>query len=261
MSENCFHGRRGMTFMLLYMDRLPEIYPRILLRYMSIVFVWLVFANDGVMQRWNFHRLSKNELDMDIILDISDDPYNGQCARCGCVHIHERELTCPRCGLALGPGSKYGVRSKDDVKVDDMKSLTELKLPDFPSSFSFIVFECSFVDKLGCTLVGNGPVAIEKVVNTPCVLIPGTLYHAQGEYSQSLVDRGLLPSIGDIVLSVDGVGVGHLSSQEVPTSICVILCTYVVYFSLSDLLSVGLRLSREDLCFMLFSDGTFLKEL
>eukprot|EP00602_Paraphysomonas_sp_CaronLab_P007254 CAMPEP_0185035158 /NCGR_PEP_ID=MMETSP1103-20130426/25973_1 /TAXON_ID=36769 /ORGANISM="Paraphysomonas bandaiensis, Strain Caron Lab Isolate" /LENGTH=1446 /DNA_ID=CAMNT_0027572105 /DNA_START=681 /DNA_END=5021 /DNA_ORIENTATION=+ len=166
------------------------------------------------VERWNFHRLSKNELDMDIILDISDDPYNGQCARCGCVHIHERELTCPRCGLALGPGSKYGVRSKDDVKVDDMKSLTELKLPDFPSSFSFIVFECSFVDKLGCTLVGNGPVAIEKVVNTPCVLIPGTLYHAQGEYSQSLVDRGLLPSIGDIVLSVDGVGVGHLSSQE-----------------------------------------------
>ena len=94
-------------------------------------------------------------------------------------------------------------------------SLLTLKLPDFPSSYSFIVFECQYLSKLGCNLTGDGPTIIENVLEIPLVNEPGRLLHSQGEYLQCLIERGLYASIGDIFLAIDGIGVGHLGYLDV----------------------------------------------
>lgn len=94
-------------------------------------------------------------------------------------------------------------------------SLLTLKLPDLPSVYSFIVFECKYTTKLGCNLTGEGPTIIENVLEIPLVNEPGVLLHSQGEYSQCLIERGLYASIGDIFLAIDGIAVGHLGLFDV----------------------------------------------
>lgn len=125
-------------------------------------------------------------------------------------------MLCPQCGLSLGPSSSYLPLPppSSEESSQGVFSYAPLRLPELPSSYSYIVFEGKYLDKLGCLLFGDGPVIIAKILDTPLFLEPGTLLHAQGG-SQVLVDRGLYPSVGDVILSVAGVGVGHLTLMEV----------------------------------------------
>lgn len=128
-------------------------------------------------------------------------------------NLQENTSTCPGCQLPFGPISKYVVHP--EIDPTDPMNLITLKLPDFPSSFSYIVFECHFYQKVGCNLIGDGPTIVENILETQLIFDPGVLLHSQGEYSQCLIDRGLYASIGDIFLAVDGKGVGHLGYNEV----------------------------------------------
>lgn len=94
-------------------------------------------------------------------------------------------------------------------------NLVTLKLPDLPASFSYIVFECHYYQKVGCNLIGDGPTIVENVLETQSVFDPGMLLHSQGEYAPCLIERGLFASIGDVFLAIDGRGVGHLDYTEV----------------------------------------------
>lgn len=160
--------------------------------------------------------MSKNEVNKEFLLDIMDNPYYAECARCELTSIHESAVECPRCHLPFGPCGKYAILPISPSMTSDVLSTHgRSRLPDLPSMFSFIVFQCDFVDRIGCTLYGFGPVCIENVMDVPVILSEGKLLHSQGEYANCLEQRGLLPSIGDILLSVDGVGVGHLAYTEV----------------------------------------------
>lgn len=168
-------------------------------------------------QRWNYHRMSKRELDKRFLMDITDNALYSECARCELPDIPEAATECPRCHLKFGPCGTYAISPTISSSPNTVQRSTHgnTRLPDLPDSFSYIVFQCDFVDKIGCTLHGFGPVAVENVQDVPAIFIPGKLLHGQGEYAGCLESRGLYPSVGDIMLSVDGVGVGHLTYVEV----------------------------------------------
>ena len=169
--------------------------------------------------------MSKNEIGKGFVIDITDNFYYSQCARCELQNIRESVIECPRCSLPLGPPGKYSIPptiSTSSNPVDFSSTHGRSRLPDPPLSFSFIVFECEFVDKIGCTLYGFGPVVVENVLDIPVILSLGSLQHEQGEYADVLKERGLLPSIGDVILAVDGVGVSHLSYLEVSNKTIII---------------------------------------
>jgi hypothetical protein len=161
--------------------------------------------------------MSKKELDKVFLLDITDNDLFSECARCELQNIPETATECPRCMLQLGPCGKYAIKPtiSSDANTVQRSTHGHTRLPDLPDTYSFVVFQCDFVDKIGCTLHGFGPVAVENVLDTPVILSPGKLLHGQGEYAGCLENRGLFPSVGDIILSVDGVGVGHLTYTEV----------------------------------------------
>jgi hypothetical protein len=122
-------------------------------------------------------------------------------------------MSCPGCQLPFGPISKY--LTPPGLSPSDPMNVITLKLPELPSFFSYIVFECHFYQKVGCNLIGDGPTIVENVLETQLIFDPGVLLHSQGDYAQCLIDRGLYASIGDIFLAVDGKGIGHLGYTEV----------------------------------------------
>jgi hypothetical protein len=174
-------------------------------------------------QRWNFNRLVKGELDLDLLSDHTDNSFTSKCARCGLSNLHESLTVCPGCQLPFGAISPYLTPSH--LNQSDPIDLITLKLPDLPSSYSYIVFECHYSQRIGCNLFGEGPTIVEKVMEVPLICDPGVLLHSQGEYATCLIDRGLYASIGDVFLAIDGKGVGHLGFTEVFHSYSVSHCS------------------------------------
>jgi hypothetical protein len=147
----------------------------------------------------------KKELEQDILQDITSECFQSKCARCEESNISDSLTSCPKCGLDFGQPNKYHA---------DIFPPNQLLNPCSPIDFSFIVFQCSVRDRLGCQIFGDGPVAIEKVMNLSFVST-GCLLYGQGKDKQILLDRGLLPTIADVVISVNGIGVAHLNVTQV----------------------------------------------
>lgn len=153
-------------------------------------------------QRWNFSRMMRDELEKSVLVEVTEDVYFSTCSRCGLAAIHESEVTCPQCEKQLGLAPYFL-----------LPILT--KLPPPPASYSYVVFECHFPGRLGVNLFGDGPVVIENISEFVEEVAEGALLHAQGPHQEVLLTRGLFPGIGDVLLSVDGVGVSHLNAEQV----------------------------------------------
>lgn len=162
--------------------------------------------------------MAKNELELDILSDITSDSYTSRCARCEQANIRDVFELCPSCGLDLGPSSKYAIPENPDIKENFMA-------PPQPSTYSFVVFEITCSHRLGCQLYGDGPTAVEKLLDDISTIRHGKLLYAQGEQMQPLIARGLLPSVGDILVSVDGVGISHLNAAQVRNANSIMVVT------------------------------------
>jgi phosphatidylserine/phosphatidylglycerophosphate/cardiolipin synthase-like enzyme len=160
------------------------------------------------VQKWRKNKTSSAQLNALVTRDITDDLYSSVCARCRYSNIFEDVCVCPNCGLPLGEASRYSEACRTSTVVRSQC------MPLAPEEYSFIVFECLFTSKLGCLLHGRGPVAVEQLVNCPIDMSAGTLLVEQGPYAESLRERGLFPSVADVIVSVDYTDVSHLNLME-----------------------------------------------
>ncbi len=186
-----------------------------------------------------------------MLLDITDLTSFGKCAQCGAGDLHETLTSCPKCHYSLGrsnifslpstklsqpivepdesnpidpPNQQIHAPKADDESPDaDLIEQKEskprsrshkLRPPPIPD-FCFIHFECKFENRLGCKIYGDGPAVVEWVEDVRMKMSPGIIQAMQGPYTTVLICRGLYPSIGDIIVTVDGVNVEHLSAVEV----------------------------------------------
>lgn len=197
----------------------------------------------------------KGELDLDLLSDHTDNVFYSRCARCGLTNLHETVTLCPGCQLPFGRTSDY--LTPTHLNPSDPMDVIALKLPDLPSTYSYIVFECQYSQRVGCNLFGNGPTIVEKVLDVPLICDPGVLLHSQGEYASCLIDRGLYASIGDVFLAVDAKGVGHLGHLEVSTHALSLSFLDLLPTRLFDLLTASLPQQKRILrrSFQLFSVG------
>lgn len=152
-----------------------------------------------------------------ILLDVTDNPNFGHCAACQAHNISETVTRCPSCGYGLGSCSPYFATRTFPQHPNALStsSLAPFRLPELPSTFSFIDFEVILIPPTGLLLSGDGPVGIETILSTPMNTSVGVLIHSQGRDSSSLVERGLLPCVGDLFVLVDDISISHLSTAEV----------------------------------------------
>eukprot|EP00981_Chlorochromonas_danica_P012554 scaffold5146_cov164-Ochromonas_danica.AAC.3 len=162
------------------------------------------------VQRWNHHRLStSSHANQPVMNDISDDIGFSVCAKCGKSGIHESATSCPTCKYDLGPPSSYSLP----------KSI--LYTPPDPTRFSYITFECHFTPtaKLPFRMEGDCPVVVTMLqpsaVLESCMLeAEGNLIDLCGPMSEWVHAVGLKPSIGDVILCIDGEMVTQLNSSQ-----------------------------------------------
>eukprot|EP01031_Cornospumella_fuschlensis_P036058 gene36058-43728_t len=161
------------------------------------------------VQRWNHHRLSTNSLNQPILHDTTDDIFFSVCARCGKDKIHESVLNCPNCNYDLGPANKFS------------SAMSILKTPTDSSRFSWMVYEYKFdlLDKLPFHMEGDCPVVVTMLLPVVSsdpnhVDEDGVLIDVEGTMAEWLHAVGLRPSIGDVVLAVDGDLVTQLNSGQ-----------------------------------------------
>jgi hypothetical protein len=194
-------------------------------------------------QRWNYHRTSKGKTDKVILFDVTDNPSFGQCAACQEQNLSETATHCPRCGYSLGSCSPYFRARSYPTKESDI-SFETLRLPERPTSFSFIDYEVTLTPPTGVILVGDGPVAVENVLEHSDV-VAGVLKYHQGREYLCLANRGLTPCVGDLIVLVDEISVSHLNTVEVlsPASTPMITHPPSLSLCLSLSLSVSLCLS------------------
>ena len=123
------------------------------------------------IQKWRCHKSNSTQMNSCVVQDITDDVYHSVCARCKHSNLFEDVSICPNCDLPLGPISKYSQLSRTQMESRCM--------PEPPTEYSYIVFECHFASKIGCLLHGQGPVAVEQLVNSPIDMSPGQLLFQQ----------------------------------------------------------------------------------
>lgn len=148
---------------------------------------------------------------------MTDNQYFSQCAACNKSNILETYSHCPSCGYSLGTPSSYFVKRPPLSKYNQSISYSSLRLPELPNTYCFIDFQVNIYPPTGFTLCGDGPVAIENIYDIITNIKVGVLIYSQGDQikCQALIERGFIPSIGDIFAFIEGVGVGHLSTNEV----------------------------------------------
>ncbi|RYH23733.1 hypothetical protein EON65_17425 [archaeon] len=161
------------------------------------------------VQRWNHHRLSTNSLNQPILHDTTDDIFFSQCARCGKDKIHESVVNCPNCNYNLGPPNTYST------------AMSILKTPTDSSRFSWLVYEYKFdlLNKLPFRMEGDCPVVVTMLLpvlssDPNHVDVDGVLLDVSGTMAEWLHAVGLRPSIGDVILAVDGDVVTQLNSGQ-----------------------------------------------
>lgn len=159
----------------------------------------------------------------------------GRCAKCQLDNLSESLTKCPNCAYPLGRSSLFAhylqpcppeqienqqedsdkILSASPTTVASIMKHGPIKPPPEIGDYCFLVFECRFENRLGCKIYGNGPVAIEWVDDVRMKMSPGVLVTLQGNYTNVLMNRGLYPSIGDIIVSVGDMNVEHLGAYEV----------------------------------------------
>jgi hypothetical protein len=163
------------------------------------------------VQRWNHHRLSTSNLSQPILYDITDDVFFTVCAKCGKTGISEAVVSCPTCGYDLGPPNSYSV------------PMAITRMPIDPSRYSYIVFQNEFdlFNKLPFRMEGDCPVVVTMILPNPLETSANALHDKddvlldlEGPMAEWLHAVGLQPSIGDIVLCVDGDIVTQLNSGQ-----------------------------------------------
>eukprot|EP00602_Paraphysomonas_sp_CaronLab_P005081 CAMPEP_0185033702 /NCGR_PEP_ID=MMETSP1103-20130426/22923_1 /TAXON_ID=36769 /ORGANISM="Paraphysomonas bandaiensis, Strain Caron Lab Isolate" /LENGTH=1391 /DNA_ID=CAMNT_0027570077 /DNA_START=374 /DNA_END=4549 /DNA_ORIENTATION=- len=161
------------------------------------------------VQRWNHHRVSKGQTNLPILTDVTDNPHFSVCAKCNLEHIYETVTVCPRCGYDLGP-STMSLTFRDNPRKD---------CPLESGVSSYISFACYFSSQLGCRIQGDGPVLVTLIVNpeTLARLNKGTVVEKVGddEHIASLMEDGLKPRVGDVLVSVEDVNVLHLNTAQI----------------------------------------------
>eukprot|EP00602_Paraphysomonas_sp_CaronLab_P006528 CAMPEP_0185037196 /NCGR_PEP_ID=MMETSP1103-20130426/31249_1 /TAXON_ID=36769 /ORGANISM="Paraphysomonas bandaiensis, Strain Caron Lab Isolate" /LENGTH=1028 /DNA_ID=CAMNT_0027575061 /DNA_START=1044 /DNA_END=4130 /DNA_ORIENTATION=+ len=172
------------------------------------------------IRRWNFTRRYSSDGNCELLGDVTDDQCFSRCSRCNLEGIHDKHISCPQCEYFLGNRNPYMIPSaytdnRDVLDIDDINGLHISKIPAVPSQYCFIVFECAFESKMGCSICGSGPVAVEFVHDTPIRMGGEKLIHSQGAECNVLKKMGLFPSVGDVILAIDGVSVEHFTATEV----------------------------------------------
>lgn len=90
--------------------------------------------------------------------------------------------------------------------------------PAAPSSFTCLTFQCQFMGQLGFSLTGDGPVIVHRLLATSRghgQLAEGEILSSQGPNLDMLLAQSRLkPTAGDVIVSVDGIVVTHLNTEE-----------------------------------------------
>ena len=153
--------------------------------------------------------MAKGMLDIDPLVDVTDDPYFTVCAKCNTSKLFECITVCPHCGYNLGPASSLFIPWGDSLPgaghVIPIETLT------------FLQYECTFQSRIGCRIQGDGPVVVTMILDPSQCIGEGEVVDSQGEaeYLERLLCMGVKPCIGDIILSVDNIDVSHLSTDQV----------------------------------------------
>jgi hypothetical protein len=179
------------------------------------------------VMRWNHHKKSKGTQELRYLTDVSDVTHFGVCAKCTLEKIFETVEKCPRCGHNLGPVKRslnitkdIDLMSPSTLELDINNSSTET--PGMPNPLevpevSYITFRCQFKAKLGCRIQGDGPVLVTQITDGAVVReLPSSLLKREGEAfkTEILCEQGLYPMIGDVVTSVNGSSVLHLTTEQ-----------------------------------------------
>lgn len=163
------------------------------------------------IQRWNHSRLMKWDLDRTHVSDVTDIIDYCVCPRCGATSLDENLMTCPSCGMGLGPKAKF-LEHNDYIHPNPIFS------PALPSTFTYIMFKCEFMGQLGFSLSGDGPVLVERLLKVTAghgLVCEGTLLSSQGPNKELLLASSRLrATLGDIIVSIDGITVTHLNTIE-----------------------------------------------
>lgn len=162
-------------------------------------------------QRWNHSRLAKWEMDRTHVSDVTDIPNFGACPRCGASGLDESIVTCPPCGMSLGPKADF-------LCCNDSGHPHASFSPAVPDSFTCATYACRFMGQLGFSLTGDGPVIVHrllKVSHGHGACSEGSLLSAQGPNVELLLSHSSLKATpGDILVAIDGITVTHLNTEE-----------------------------------------------
>ena len=179
------------------------------------------------VMRWNHHKKSKGSQDLRYLTDVTDNTNFGICANCKKENIFETIESCPNCGHDLGPVNRsLNVTPavdfmKPSTLHDDINKNNNqndcLKGAEANQNPSYVTFRCQFKTRMGCRIQGDGPVIITQITQPEVVReLPSTLISREGEDFKTdfLLEQGLYPMIGDIVTSVNGTSVLHLTTPQ-----------------------------------------------
>lgn len=153
----------------------------------------------------------KWEIERTHISDITDNTNFGVCPRCGATGLDENVTICPPCGMNLGSKASF-------LNPNDVMHPNPSFAPALPGTFTCITFQCHFMGQLGFSLAGDGPVLVNRLLKVSRghgVVSEGTLLSSQGPNMELLLAHSALKvTPGDVVISVDGITVTHLNTEE-----------------------------------------------
>lgn len=158
-------------------------------------------------------------------MDGTDNPFFSMCARCDTVGIIDHAVVCPKCGLSLGRGKEnlnFKAKTEEEIKEDN--SFFPVNPLNKVSSFCYISYCCAFKHKMHCTIKGTGPTVVSDVEygfnGTHTLFEDGRVLEKSGndELVTLLIDMGIHPVVGDVILMVDSFHVSHLGQDAVRRS-------------------------------------------
>lgn len=161
------------------------------------------------------------------LLQPTDDKFFGICASCNTCDIEDTCKKCPVCSHYLGPISAY-IENDKFVKIDSPKS----------SRFLHIKFLVEF-NRFNVSLYKGTSPLFKSVPVIGAILEDSTLLHKHSRNSikaedaisgtlisrhseqkddetiQYLIQKGLSPQVGDVLLSIDDKSVSHLDEEGI----------------------------------------------
>lgn len=170
------------------------------------------------------------------LVDITDNEYYSTCGRCGRRDIHDAHLHCPECSYYLGRNNCFTMAPAimDKPIPDTNADFRQSQTPPKKDEFCYVSFECAVQQKLGCRLYGHGPVVVGSLLDCPLRMSQGVVLHSQGSYVAMLLRRALYPSVGDVLTTVGGVSVEHLSAMEVSNTFLLCEGTLLKFYLAGD---------------------------